>query len=183
MPFQVPCQICGTILKRPWNPSNGRRATCPGPCLSELRRRTGLQIAADGKVPKLTPEIQRLAAIGRTGKGKGWESAGYRGLRHDGRNVLEHRLIMEREIGRPLRPEEVVHHINHDTLDNRIENLRLYANRSEHFRHGHPELAQRRKSKVLEATCAECGCTFRTPDTSKRQTLCRKHRRYQRRYI
>ena len=25
--------------------------------------------------------------------------------------------------------------------------------------------------------------TFRTPDTSRRQTLCHKHRRYHRRYI
>ena len=32
---------------------------------------------------------------------------------------------MEKHIGRYLEPEEVVHHINHDKLDNRIDNLEI----------------------------------------------------------
>ena len=46
--------------------------------------------------------------------------------------VLEHRLVMEREIGRYLRPDEVVHHINRNRKDNRIENLQL-TDRSQHM--------------------------------------------------
>ena len=46
--------------------------------------------------------------------------------------VAEHRLVMERKIGRLLRPEEVVHHINRVLADNKPENLRLYASHSKH---------------------------------------------------
>ncbi|MBA7552191.1 hypothetical protein ES705_44746 [subsurface metagenome] len=49
--------------------------------------------------------------------------------------VREHRLVMETTIGRYLEPEEVVHHINGIIDDNRIENLILFANKSEHVKH------------------------------------------------
>ena len=46
--------------------------------------------------------------------------------------ILIHRLIMAEYLQRPLKDEEVVHHINEDITDNRIENLRLFENKGEH---------------------------------------------------
>ena len=40
--------------------------------------------------------------------------------------VMQHRLVMEREIGRHLLPTERVHHKNGDRQDNRPENLELW---------------------------------------------------------
>lgn len=47
--------------------------------------------------------------------------------------VREHRLVMEAHVGRYLAPGEVVHHIDHDKMNNAIENLQL-TTLSEHAR-------------------------------------------------
>lgn len=51
--------------------------------------------------------------------------------------VMEHRLLVAKEIGRSLTREECVHHINHDATDNRLQNLILFATNADHKRYEH----------------------------------------------
>lgn len=65
--------------------------------------------------------------------GKGNSGHGYVRIRVGrGAWIYEHRLVMERVLGRPLRRSEIVHHINGDGTDNRPENLRVYASPGRH---------------------------------------------------
>lgn len=53
--------------------------------------------------------------------------------RVQGRYVQEHRLVMEKHIGRYLTRKEVVHHINGNSEDNRLDNLMLFPTSEAHL--------------------------------------------------
>jgi len=46
--------------------------------------------------------------------------------------VMEHRLFVAQAMGRCLQRGEVVHHLNHDPQDNRLENLQLFSSNRAH---------------------------------------------------
>lgn len=80
-------------------------------------------------------------------KGSTKNSAGYV-LIHEGKQhpfatdagyVPEHRLVMEKHLGRFLTMEEVVHHKNGKRDDNRIENLQLFENHFIHMKVAHTD--------------------------------------------
>lgn len=78
----------------------------------------------------------------------------FSGKRHD-----EHRIIMEKHIGRKLDRFELVHHINEDKKDNRIENLQVMSPKEHSSYHN--------QKYPLTWKCEVCGIVF-TPKPSKR---------------
>lgn len=52
---------------------------------------------------------------------------GYIDVAVNGKRMKEHRYVMEQLLGRPLLPEENVHHRNGRRADNRLENLELWV--------------------------------------------------------
>lgn len=73
--------------------------------------------------------------------------------------MMEHRFIMAEHLGRPLKPFEVVHHLNERKTDNQIENLELLG-KVEHDRLPKPP--------PKPFACPHCGGMVQTFGTHSR---------------
>ena len=93
--------------------------------MANRKTRAGIPQSEESKIKQSKSMIRRWAA---DAKGTGLTSQGYlRFTRTSQPNYgrLVHVVAMEEAIGRALLPNECVHHIDHDKLNNNMSNLQL----------------------------------------------------------
>ena len=85
--------------------------------------------------------------------------------------VYEHRLVMEKKLERHLTKKEVVHHIDGDKLNNKIQNLELFESAQKH-KAFHKKIDKENDGWAIGfSKCIDCGTT----ETKHRgRGLCRK---------
>lgn len=95
--------------------------------------------------------------------------------------VLEHRLVMEKHLGRYLEKNEIVHHKDRNKQNNNIENLELVQNIQEHMDVHMMEKYNRPKSTTGWAAvwdcCIKCGTTSRRHQGKGKCDNCYKYDR------
>jgi endogenous inhibitor of DNA gyrase (YacG/DUF329 family) len=106
-PVDLNCQQCGKAFQV--NPSRAGRQFCSKECEGRSKWKRVQDRTHNGRPVLLNPQ----------GYVKIWEPT----LEPRRRWVLEHRYVVEQAIGRKLRADEHVHHVNGDKADNRLENL------------------------------------------------------------
>jgi hypothetical protein len=69
----------------------------------------------------------------------------YKTIQVEKRQIRTHRYLMEKKLGRKLKPDELVHHIDENKNNNAIDNL-VIVTRSEHKKL-HPEIGKETRYK------------------------------------
>lgn len=158
MKVEIKCDYCGKLLRR--YPSQVKEhnfcgRACVGKYSSKVHNPDGYKryrnFSINSKLmhdmnimlnpTRMTEATRHKLSDARYGTGDKTE---YR--KRNGRHV--HRIIAEQKIGRPLKPGEVVHHIDGDKRNNNPDNLLVLPSQMEHAR---LHAAQDRREGVINS--------------------------------
>lgn len=148
------CLVCSEFfIPRRAQLRNGGGKYCSMKCFNTL----SIEVLQSPEMKKRAKEASLLSELGRAKRSrKGTDNPQWRGGRYQSSGYIwqrnpggwskgEHRRLMESHLGRELSRDEVVHHINHDKTDNRLENL-VVMTRAEHIKEHHPEIIAARRA-------------------------------------
>jgi HNH endonuclease len=133
------CERCGKTYRAKESSAN-RRKYCSKGCSSSARSE---KAHVDKTCPTCNTVFRVRSVLGRkycspkcaavaNAKAKVWgdgyvSNQGYKVLTQKGQRLLEHRVLMEQMLGRPLLPFESVHHKDGNRLNNVSSNLELWV--------------------------------------------------------
>lgn len=131
MPIRLTCEHCSGTFTRPPRDLQRNPRFCSRKCAAEGQKRGGNRL--------------------RTGGGY------IRIYQPGGATVAEHRLVMEERLGRPLQPEELVHHIDGVKWNNDPANLQVVTAKE----HAAIHLTLHDRWAKEHDCCSACGTTER----------------------
>lgn len=120
--IRVDCAYCKkSVWRRSHDLKKYGRSFCSRRCQNKYHAKGNTTVKHEGRIGRGERSV-RLVSCPWEFEDMAWKSG----------QVLEHRLIMAKSLGRSLLTTEVIHHIDRDSLNNRLENLILFENQEAH---------------------------------------------------
>jgi len=114
------------------------KSPCCKDCGKVIKRVTSLRCISCAKKGKNNPMFGKKPPNYNGGfsyRKSGSRKVCYRTIAVNGKNVVEHRYLMEKKLGRKLKKSEEVHHIDGNGMNNNLDNLIIMTHKQHQILH------------------------------------------------